>query len=160
LEEEFIKTYDKLSDAIFRHCYFRISDKEKAMDLVQDAFTKSWEHILKGGEIKNFKSFIYRVAHNLIVDYYRKNKEYSLDDLTEKGMILESKDHEKIVSLVEAKESLKFVSQLEEKYRTAIIMRFINDLSVKEISEILEESENNISVRIYRGLEKLRELIK
>lgn len=160
LEEIFIKAYNELSDAIFRHCYFRVSDREKAKDLVQEVFIKSWEHVSKGGEIKNYKAFLYKVAHNLIVDYYRKNKEYSLDNLIEKGMILESGDHKKFTDLVEAKESLKFVSQLEDKYKTSITMRFIDELSVKEISEILGESENNISVRIHRGLEKLRDLIR
>ena len=76
--EAFTKAYDELSDAIFRHCWFRIGDRERAKDLMQETFTKSWQYISRGEKVDNLKAFLYRVANNLIIDEYRKKKELSL----------------------------------------------------------------------------------
>ena len=83
IEQKFLKAYDEYSDAIFRHCYFRVSDREKAKDLTQDTFTKTWEYVLKNGEVTDLRAFLYKVANNLIIDTYRKKKEDSLDDMME-----------------------------------------------------------------------------
>ena len=83
--EQFTKAYDELSDAIFRHCWFRIGDRERAKDLMQETFTKSWQYISRGEKVDNLKAFLYRVANNLIIDEYRKKKELSLDNLMVEG---------------------------------------------------------------------------
>src|SRR3989338_5881146 len=83
--EQFEKAYDELSDAIFRHCWFKIGDREKAKDLMQETFTKSWQYIAQGTSVNNLRPFLYRVANNLIIDEYRKKKELSLDGLMAEG---------------------------------------------------------------------------
>ena len=47
-EEEFLRAYEEFADAIFRHCYFRISDREVAKDLTQETFTRTWKYIVDG----------------------------------------------------------------------------------------------------------------
>ena len=160
LEQEFLKAYDDLADAIFRHCYFRVSDRDKAKDITQDTFTKTWEYIARGGKVESIKAFLYRVANNLIVDEFRKKKELSLERLADSGFEPASHDDNHIITGVEAKEVLKTIEILEPQYREVVIMRHVEGMSVKEIAAIVGESENLVSVRIHRGLIKLRELLK
>src|SRR3989344_5622010 len=107
LEQEFLKAYDDLADAIFRHCYFRVSDRDKAKDITQDTFTKTWEYIARGGKVESIKAFLYRVANNLIVDEFRKKKELSLERLADSGFEPESHDDKNIRTGIEVKEVLK-----------------------------------------------------
>ena len=158
--EQFMKAYDELSDAIFRHCWFRIGDRERAKDLTQDTFTKSWQYLIDGTEVKNLKAFLYRVANNLLIDEYRKKREASLDKLMEAGFDPGFDDRKKTENSIDAKLVLEVVGWLDEKYREVVLMRYVDELSPKEIAEALGESENNVSVRIHRGLKQLREILE
>lgn len=155
-----MQVYDDLADAIFRHCYYRVSDRDVAKDLLQETFTRTWEYIGKGGDIKNIKAFLYRVANNLIIDRFRKKKDLSLDELQEKGFDPGFEEKETLHNILDGKYALKILKKMDLKYRQAITMRYVNDLSPREIAAELSESENTISVRVHRGLKKLREELR
>ncbi len=157
--EQFMKAYDEMSDAIFRHCWFKIGDKEKAKDIMQDTFTKTWQYINQGSQVSNLKPFLYKVANNLIIDEYRKKKELSLDGLMAEGFEPGFDEIENTETAIDAKLVISTINQLDEKYREAVLMRYIDELSPKEIAEITGDSENNISVRIHRGLKQLQEIL-
>ena len=76
-EKAFLEAFESYSDALFRHASFRISDRERAYDLTQDTFLKAWDYLAGGGTVKQYKSFLYRILHNLIIDEYRKKKSSS-----------------------------------------------------------------------------------
>ena len=156
-EDKFIKAFDAYADVIFRYCFFRVFNRELAKDLVQDTFMRAWEYASKGNKIENLKAFLYKIAHNLVVDESRKAKEYSLDALISQGFDVPSEGNQ--IRDIEAKEVLAVVSLLEEEYRDAVQMRHVEGFSPKEIAQITGESENVISVRIHRGLAKLRTLM-
>lgn len=164
LRDLFEKTYEELSDAIFRFCYFQTSNREKALDLTHDTFLKTWEYMSseKGEEVANVKAFLYKVARNLIIDGRRKKKSDSLDSLMENGFELTSDESEIIVkeNEFEAKMAVEAVKDLDEKYRDVIIMRFVEDMTVKDIANVLDENENTVSVRIHRGIEKLKKILE
>ena len=159
---EFLKAYDAFGDAIFRHCYFRVSDGELAKDLTQETFIRVWKCIAEGTEIKHMRGFLYRVAHNLIVDEYRKRRSHSLslDELQEKGFHLADEKGDKIQARMEAKDMLVLLEKLDPKYRDVVIMRYIDELSPREIGEILGEAENTVSVQIHRALKQARALLE
>jgi len=159
-EHEFIKAYDAYADALFRHCYFRVYDKELAKDLVQDAFMRTWEYIAKGKKIENLRAFLYRTLHNLIIDEFRRKKALSLDELREKGADIASREKLSPESLSDLKNIILRFASLPPKYREVAIMRYIDDLAPKEIAEATGESENNVSVRINRATAQLRSLMK
>ena len=157
--EQFTKAYDDLSDAIFRHCWFRIGDRERAKDLMQDTFIKSWQYITEGMEVNNLKAFLYRVANNLIIDEYRKKKELSLYNLMAEGFEPGFDERNRNEAGIDAKLALSVINKLDDKYREAVLMRYVDELSPKEIASITGESENNVSVKIHRGLKQLKELL-
>ncbi|NCT01701.1 RNA polymerase sigma factor [Candidatus Parcubacteria bacterium] len=166
-ETRFLKAFDEYNDVLFRHASLRINNREKAIDLVHDTFTKVWSYIRDGYAIDSFRPFLYKVLNNLIIDEYRKQKETSLDALLEiEGVDEGSFDElsestvEQLAATIDGQKAFELLEQLPEQYRDVIIYRFIDQLGPKEISELIEESENVVSVRIHRGLKLLRQKIE
>ena len=158
IQSNFLKAYDEYADALFRHCYFRVSSREVALDLTQDIFTKTWEYISQGKEVKNIKAFLFQVARNIVIDYYRKHKSVSLDKKIDDGSQFEDVQS-KTQSLSEISHMLSALERLPEQYREVMRLRYVDDLPLSEIAEVIGEKENAVSVRIHRGVEKLKEIL-
>jgi RNA polymerase sigma-70 factor (ECF subfamily) len=165
-EKVFMESYEEFSDAIFRYALFQTSNKETALDIAQDTFIKTWQYLQKGAEVENIKAFLYRVAKNLIIDHRRKKKSSSLDqileagvDFTEEENVLEEKEKD-FEKAQDRERVLKAVEKIDEKYKEILLMRYIEEMSIKEIGDILDKSQNHVSVMIHRGVEKLKKLLK
>lgn len=166
-EGRFLEAFDEFSDALFRHAMFRLSDREKAIDVVHDTFTKVWTYVRDGHDITSYKPFLYKVLNNLIIDEYRKRKEASLDAIFEVEGVDESNfaelmqdDVESLVNQLDGKQAIALVEELPEQYKEVIIMRYVDGLRPKEISVLVEESENVVSVRIHRGIALLKTMLE
>ena len=165
-EERFLKAFEEYGDALFRHAFLRISDRDRAIDVVHDTFAKVWSYVRSGHEVKSFRPFLYKVLNNLIIDEYRKAKEASLDALLEiegidEGSFQELQEDsvESLIANLDGKQALELVSELPDVYREVLILRFVDELGPKEMTELIEETENVISVRLNRGLKLLRALM-
>lgn len=159
LKKLFEESYDRFSDAIFRYCYFQTSNRQKALDLTQDTFIKTWEYLSSDKKVDNLRAFLYKVARNLIIDDRRKKRSESLDQMAEGGFDIKDKEGKDIASYENASDNemaLQAIKSLDEKYRDVLILRFVEDMPVKEIAKIMKENKNNVSVKIHRGLEKLK----
>jgi RNA polymerase sigma-70 factor (ECF subfamily) len=173
LEQQFRDAFERHSDELFRHCTMRISDRERALEITQDAFLRAWDYAQKsrekgGEEIREWRPFLYRTLRNLIIDEYRKAKVSSLEDMLEGS---ENSDIETLMPADEgntleaamerfdAKRALANLKKMPDLYREALTLRYVDGLSPKEIAAILNESENVVSVRIHRGLKKLQEVM-
>ena len=159
-EQPFLEAYEKYADAIFRYCYYRVYDREKAKDHMQEAFSRTWKYIAQGNQVDNIRAFVYRTANNIIIDEVRKKKATSLDQIMEKGFTPSTDPREKTQNYFMGQEIIAIVKSLDEKYRDVILLKYIEDLSTKEISHILNETENNVYVRMNRGLQKVKEIVK
>ena len=155
--ELFTQAYEEYADAIFRHCYFHTFKREEAKEIMQETFLKTWEYIASGKEVKQVRPFLYRTATNLMINAGRKKKETSLDELQEQGFDppAEQESWQKRDFADEAK-VLEALKAIDEDYRQAVMLRYIDDLSPAEIAEITGEPANTVSVRIHRGLKQLR----
>lgn len=160
-EQHYLASYKAHSDALFRYCYGKLGDRELAKDLTQDIFMKTWQYIAGGKKIENLKSFLFRTAHNAVIDEYRKKKTTSLDVMRDDGF--DPSDANDAVKAAEhmhdGKQAIELIQKLPDTYRDAVYLQYVEQLSIREIADILDESENNISVRIFRGIEKLKEMI-
>lgn len=160
ITKEFLAVYDNIAANLFRHCFYKVSNREKALDLVQEAFTKTWEYLASGREVTHLKAFIYRTVNNLIIDEYRKKKTDSLDNLLESGFDPTDDDSSERISLsAEARLAGSGIKKLPQLYREVMELRFVDGLSISEIAEVVGESENNVSVRLARGMEKLKQAL-
>ncbi|HCJ45356.1 MAG: RNA polymerase sigma factor [Candidatus Moranbacteria bacterium] len=160
LEEKFLALYDGQVDTLFRFVFFRVSDHELAKDIVQEAFLKMWQTLDTGRTIENERAFLFRIAGNLVIDRYRKAKEYSLDSLAEEGFDAPDDIEIPIETKIDVDTAMEKLQSIPEKYREAVWLRAVEEWSVKDIAELLEETENVISVRIHRGLKLWRVLVK
>ncbi|MFT7507022.1 MAG: RNA polymerase sigma-70 factor (ECF subfamily) [Acidimicrobiales bacterium] len=166
-EERFLKAFEEFSDALFRHAFLRISDRERAIDVVHDTFTKVWAYVRNGHEVDQFRPFLYKVLNNLIIDEYRKAKEASLDALMaidgiDEGTFDELSENtvESLAATLDGKKAFEMLQDMPDTYSEVIILKFVDGLGPKEIAGLLEESENVISVRLHRGLKMMRDKIE
>ena len=162
-----MKAFEEYSDALFRHAFLRISDRERAIDVVHDTFTKVWTYVRNGHEVDQFRPFLYKVLNNLIIDEYRKAKEASLDALmaidgVDEGTFDELSENtvESLAATLDGKKAFELLAEMPDTYKEVIILKFVDGLGPKEIAGLLEESENVVSVRLHRGLKVLRQLIE
>jgi len=169
VEQTFREVFEQYADDLFRHCALRLSDRERALDLTQESFLRAWEYVRKGKKIEQFRPFLYRILHNLIVDEYRKHKTYSLDAMLENEETANAVESKLLRSGTDIEEeaSIRFdhdlvlqaAGRLPEIYRTVVLMRFVDNLSPREIARCIQENEDTVSVRIHRGIGKLRALL-
>jgi len=160
LKDRFLEAYATHADAIFRYCFFRLGDKEKVTDLVQDIFMKTWEYMRTGQVIGNMRAFLYTTASHIVIDEYRKRKpQESLDTLlVETGFEPSVDDSDRHINELDGAEAMELLHLIPESYSEVIFMRYVEELSLSEISDILGESENTIAVRVHRGIGMLRKL--
>jgi RNA polymerase sigma-70 factor (ECF subfamily) len=164
VEKTFGEIYSKESDAIFRFCLLRTSDREVALDFTQDTFMRFWNSLMLEKDIKNHRTFLFTIARNIIIDWYRKKKSFSLEKMMEnsedgRGVPFQVASLDNVETTVEASFLVRKIKELPEPYSNAVYLRCVEELKPREISEILGESANVISVRISRGLEQLRQLL-
>ena len=152
---DFLASFDAYSDAIFRFCLVKVSNRELAEDMTQEVFMRYWQSLSKGQEMTNTRAFLYTVANNMAKDWYKKKKSVSLENELDTGWEPSDKsmDTEKTA---EYREIIDKLDDLEEKDREVMILRYVDGLEPKEIAVILDETANNISVRINRATARLK----
>lgn len=156
---KFTRAYIEYYPSLMRYCLFKLSNQEKAVDLVSDTFTRMWCYIQQGNTIEYEKSFLYTTAQHLIIDEYRKKKNMSLEVLLSAGFEASLVGEKDVYNCIENDFFVKEISKLPIPYNSIIHMRYVNDYSVSHISHVSGNSENNVSVKIHRGLVKLREIL-
>jgi len=158
-EQIFLDIFESHNDEVFRFVLFRVSNREIALDLTQESFTKFWEVLLQDKPIENSRALIYHIARNKIIDHYRKSKSYSLDEMIENGFDVKSHavNHEVIDDV---KKLFEEANTLPDKYKEVLLLHIEAGLNSNEIAEVLEISNNLASVRLHRAKEALRESFK
>jgi len=161
LKKEFSKIYDKYINQIYRFVFLKVNSKEIAEDITSETFLKVWESY-KNNKIENVSAFLYQVARNLITDYYRQKSRTQFLPLESVSIIDPSnnlKEESQDKSDIEIIKSA--LSRLEnENYQNIIIWHYLNDLSIKEISKINNQSEGAVRVMLSRALKELKEIIE
>ena len=137
---------------------FKVSNRATGQDLVQDTFIKTWGYLVKGGKIDLMKPFLYHVLNHLIIDEYRKHKTSSLDNLLDKGFDPSFDPSESIVNILDGKETLLLLHHLPPKYKKVMEMKYLQGLSLEEMSLITGQPKNTVAVQAHRGLIKLKKL--
>lgn len=157
--ESFGILFDRYSSKIFRFIYYKVSVKEVAEDLASQCFLKIWEHITSGGKIKQFQPFVYRVARNLVIDYYRTRAREELP-LIYQDEAVESDSFKYVTDQnLDKAELEKILFKLNSEIREIVLLRFVEGLSIKEIAKIVDKSAGNIRVIIHRALKELNNYI-
>lgn len=140
------------------HAFFKLNNHATGEDLVQETFIKTWSYLVKGGKIDIMKAFLYHVLNNLIIDEYRKRKMTSLDILAEKGMEPSTDHSGRLFNILDGKAAVLLIERLPVAYQKIMSMKYVQELSLQEMSLITGQSKNALAVQAHRGLEKLKVL--
>lgn len=164
LNKLFLDSYKTYSDEIFRFSFFKLNSKEKAKDILQETFMKTWLYISKNGKIDNMKAFLYKTANNAIIDEYRRRgrkegKLESLETLSEIGYDPSFDEADSLIDKIDGEQMVKLIKELPEIYSEALFLRYVENQSISEIAAVTGQSDNAISVRLNRGIKKLKEFI-
>lgn len=156
--EAFGALYDHYQPQIYRFAVIRVGRREEAEDLTHDVFKNAWVNI---GKYKKqgfpFSSWLYKIAKNQIVDFYRAKKETTpLEALDEAGIgqIFEA---EPLEAKLQIGRVMAAINGLKTEYKDVLALRFIEDLSLKEAAEILGKTEGATKLLQHRALNLLRE---
>jgi len=176
-EKDFLKLYDENVAAIFRYIFLRVNSKEVAQDLASEVFLRAWKHwsgaregVVKtennsssvAPKIKNPRAFLYRIAKNLTIDFYRRKSrtEVSLEDITIQMPDVKADPTGSVNLSLELELIRKALLEIKDDHAEVIIWHYLDELTISEIAEILNKSEGAVRVMLSRGLEKVRELLK
>ncbi len=157
--EAFGLIYDHFSEKIYRFIYFRVGHKEVAEDILSDTFVKAWQKINQINSPEALGGWLYQIARNNIIDYYRIKKEtLSLDEASN---VLEDLVNpiDEVAANMAQKKILETLNQLTEEQRQTIKYKFFEDLSNEEIAYILGKTEGAVRVIQHRAIIKLKEIL-
>lgn len=163
--ESYAKLYDAYVEQIYRFVYFKVSSHEEAEDITSEVFLKAWHYVQEGKEIKSFSGLLYRIARNSIIDLYRRKSskpESQLDDQIENGFDPSDKGKwfSELTNKLEAEKVLKALKKLKQEYREVITLKYVDELTIEEIAEIVGKGKINVRVTLHRALKKLQEFLK
>jgi RNA polymerase sigma-70 factor, ECF subfamily len=157
-------------DQVFQICYRMLGNRHEAEDMAQEAFIRAYVNIQSFNQKKKFSTWLYRIATNLCIDRIRKKKpDYYLDAEVEgtDGLTMYSQiphdgklPEEEVVGLELQETIQREILNLPEKYRSVIVLKYIEELSLQEISEILDLPLGTVKTRIHRGREALRKQLR
>lgn len=165
LEKMFFQSYEAYSDEIFRFILFKLSDREKAKDILQDVFMKTWLYVSKNGQIDNTRAFLYKTASNAVIDEYRRQgrkggKNESLDVLSEElGYDPGFDDIDILIDKIDGQQIMELIKELPDTYAETLFLKYVENKSISEIANIINRSGNAVSVQLNRGIKRLKKII-
>lgn len=156
--EAFGELYTYYVTKIYRYVYYNVHSKERAEDITQEVFLKAWKAIgsCKGKE-KTFSSWLYRIAHNLIIDKLRKSQKHTSHETELPEDIRDTSDRMEIS--LEQRDLLKVIDVLSPNQRQVILMKFIENMDNREIAETMGKSTGAVRILQMRALEVLRKTL-
>ncbi|MEG9298630.1 RNA polymerase sigma factor SigW [Mangrovibacillus sp. Mu-81] len=169
-QSAFAELVELYKDKVFQICYRMLGNRHEAEDISQEAFIRAYVNIETFNQKRKFSTWLFRIATNLCIDRIRKKKpDYYLDaevagtdGLTMYSQVAaDVKMPEDEVENMELQETIqKEISKLPEKYRSVIVLKYIEELPLQEISEILDMPLGTVKTRVHRGREALRKQLK
>jgi RNA polymerase sigma-70 factor (ECF subfamily) len=158
----FAPLYDYYFPKIYNYIYNKVNNSQLAEDLVSETFYKALANIKKfQWQDRSFACWLYTIARNQVIDQFRKrdpilfdNNNTALTAQTEKG------PEEKVIRDVTREELFKAIRTLSPDQQDALLLRYQEDLKIKEIAVILGKNEGAVKALLFRGLRSLRKKLK
>jgi RNA polymerase sigma-70 factor, ECF subfamily len=169
-QDAFADIVEIYSNSIFQLGYRMLGNRHEAEDIAQEAFIRAYVNIKTFNQDLKFSTWLFRIATNLCIDRIRKKKpDYYLDaevsgtdGLTMYSQLSSNSPlPENELESLELQEAVqKEILKLPEKYRSVIVLKYMEELSLNEISEILDMPLGTVKTRIHRGREALRQQLR
>jgi RNA polymerase sigma-70 factor, ECF subfamily len=169
-QDAFAEVIELYKDKVFQICFRMLGNRHEAEDISQEAFIRAYVNIHTFNQKRKFSTWLYRIATNLCIDRIRKKKpDYYLDAEVKgtDGLTMYSQvaadgqlPEEEVEEMELQAEIQRQILKLPDKYRSVIVLKYIEELSLQEISEILDLPLGTVKTRIHRGREALRKQLR
>jgi RNA polymerase sigma-70 factor (ECF subfamily) len=157
----FTRIYDEYFTKVYRYVYSHVGNQSEAEDLTQDVFIKAL-HAIGSYKFKGapFSAWLFRIAHNQIIDYWRKQKKEKTTTLEEAITVADENDPVTISEQISDSEELATaLKQIPEAQGEVISLRFISGLSIAEVAETLGKREGTIKALQFKGIASLKKIM-
>ena len=157
--QDFSAHYNDFFKKVYNYVFYRAGrHRERAEDMTSEIFLKALANFETFDKQKSFQSWIFRIAHNHVIDYYRARKP-ELVDIDDVAYELKSWDRiiDKLVHNEDMSRVIAAMDRLSDDYRDILNLKYLNDLSHVEIAEITGKTEGNIRVLAHRAIAALKE---
>lgn len=150
--------YDYYQPKIYRFVLIKVGRREEAEDLTHEVFKNAWQNISNYKHLGfPFSSWLYKIARNQIVDYYRTKKdETSIEKTDPEYFVVPASIHADLGAKMEIEKVRVAIAQLRPDYQDVLIMRFVEDLPVKEVALTLDKSEGAVKLLQHRAIKELK----
>jgi RNA polymerase sigma-70 factor, ECF subfamily len=161
----FHRLVDRYQAEIFRMIYYRTRSRMDAEDLTQDVFLRAFKHIGRLDNPQLFRSWLFRIGINRVRDHQRRNRLKSLigfvslddEDFTETAENAEPPEAARVMAQKDFwKQMQQLLDALSRMEREVFLLRFLDQLSLKEISAAMQKNENTVKTHLYRALNKVK----
>lgn len=160
IREQFSHIYDQYIDKIYRFVYLKVSSQEVAEDLTSKIFLKGWENYAKNWEnIGNQGAFLYQIARNTVIDYYREKGRTKLvsSELLAKAVDKKTDLHGNAILNSDVLMVKSAIGNLKQDYQDIIIWHYLDGMDVPEIALAMDKPAGTVRVMLHRGLKALKE---
>ncbi|MBI3952392.1 MAG: sigma-70 family RNA polymerase sigma factor [Candidatus Doudnabacteria bacterium] len=159
-QEAFARIYDFYSEPIYKFIFFRTGHKEVAEDILSDTFVKAWLKISQVNSAKALSTWLYQIAKNNIIDYYRVRKSQVCLDEVEEFLLEDGASAIDELNLdIEQRKIVDLVASLPKDQQQIIRYRFFEDLTNEEIALLMNKTEGSVRVIQHRAILKLKTLL-
>ncbi len=152
--------YEQYAEVIFRYVYSHLDNRLDAEDLTEEIFLRAWRALPKYDERGlPFSAFLFRIARNSLIDYYRQRKVVqSIEDIEVQSK--EAGPEEAVDVRIEDRNLRETIAKLREDYRNVLIFRFLSGLSPEETAQVMQRSVGAVRVLQHRALSALKDLME
>jgi RNA polymerase sigma-70 factor (ECF subfamily) len=157
-QKKFSQIYNQCIDKIYRFVFLKVNSQEIAEDLTSETFFRGWKTFKnQEREINNPPAFLYQIARNLVVDFYREKGKVQLIPAEYVNIDDPSSNLEQKSLLSSDIEGVKqALGKLKEDHQNLVIWHYLDDLSIPEIAKIVEKPEGTVRVTLHRALKSLK----
>lgn len=151
--QAFQEIYIKYADKIYNYFWYRTGhQKEVAENLMQETFIKAFQHLPRF-QIREYSylTYLLTIAHNILVNYYRTHRLIPLEEVGDVPIEITHSVHRKL----EAEKLWQALQSLSVTERDAILMRYQQEMPIKEIARVMGKSENAVKLLLSRTRKKL-----
>ena len=159
--------FDKYWNNIFSFLYQRTNNKNLAEELAIESFSKAFDQLERFNEKHSFKSWLFTIAKNHHIDRYRKSKNltenfHGINEGTTRDIISNEiqNPEELMIADQNLDKVLEHIKSMKKEFRNLIKMRYFEDMTFKEMENILNQSQNTIRVKLFRAKKMLANLLK
>ncbi|RJQ35016.1 RNA polymerase sigma factor [Candidatus Parcubacteria bacterium] len=147
--------YTKYADRVFNYFWYRTGhDWALSEDLMQETFLRAFQHLKKfRNRGYSYLTYLLNIAHNLLVDHYRKPKNIPVEDLPAGAVPYEITAD--LVRKSDAESLWRAIQMLPQRNRDALLMHYQSDMPIKDIARIMNASENSVKLNLSRTRKKL-----